>query len=115
MSTLAALVGSGHEVICFEPGPVMGERSAGSTRIFRLAHTDPELVRVARAAQDRFERWSRAAGQPMLVGNGCVITGIDTADRAAAMAAAGVMWRSRTSDWTEFVLDCGTSAKKQER
>ena len=89
MSTLAALVGSGHEVICFEPGPVMGERSAGSTRIFRLAHTDPELVRVARAAQDRFERWSRAAGQPMLVGNGCVITGIDTADRAAAMAAAG--------------------------
>ncbi len=89
MSTLAALVGAGHDVTCYEPGPVMGERSAGSTRIFRLAHTDPKLVRVAQVARDRFEHWSGAAGQPMLVDSGCVITGTDTADRAAAMAAAG--------------------------
>ena len=41
----------------------MGERSAGSTRIFRLTHTDPELVRVGQAARDRFERWSGFAGR----------------------------------------------------
>ncbi|MHA6784684.1 hypothetical protein ACVGOW_27355 [Pseudonocardia saturnea] len=58
-------------------------------RIFRLAHTDPDLVRVAQAARDGFERWSTADAQPMLVGSGCVITGTDMADRAAAMAAVG--------------------------
>jgi len=89
MSTLAALVGAGHDAFCYEPGPVMGERSAGSTRIFRLAHTDPELVRIAQAARGWFERWSGAADRQMLVDSGCVITGTDMADRAAAMAAAG--------------------------
>lgn len=89
MSTVAALVDAGHDATCYEPGPVMGERSAGSTRIFRIAHIDPELVRVAQAARDRFERWRGAAGRPMLVDSGCVITGIDTTDRVAAMAAAG--------------------------
>lgn len=89
MATVAALVVAGRDAICFEPGPVMGERSAGSTRIFRLAHTDPELVRIAQAARDRFERWSSAADRQMLVDGGCVITGTDMVDRAAAMAAAG--------------------------
>ena len=89
MSTLMALIGANHEAICYGPRPVMGERSAGSTRIFRLAHTDSELVRVVQAARERFERWSGAAGRPMLVDSGCVITGTDMADRAAAMAEAG--------------------------
>lgn len=89
MSAVAAMLNAGHDAVCYEPGPVMGERSAGSTRIFRLAHADPKLVRVAQAAKDRFERWSAEAGRPMLVEGGCVITGIDAADRAAAMAAAG--------------------------
>ncbi len=89
MATLAASVGAGHATICYEPGPVMGERSAGSTRIFRVAHSDSQLVRAARTARDAFERWSGLAGPPMLVNRGCVITGTDVADRAAAMAAAG--------------------------
>jgi sarcosine oxidase len=67
----------------------MGERSAGSTRIFRLAHADPDLVRIAQASRDAFGRWSGARRRPMLVDSGCVITGTDMADRAAAMAAAG--------------------------
>ncbi|MDN5931132.1 MAG: FAD-dependent oxidoreductase, partial [Pseudonocardia sp.] len=89
MSTLATLIDGGHDVTCYEPGSVMGERSADSTRIFRLAHTDPELVRVAQVARDRFERWSSAAARPVLVHSGCVVTGTDTADRATAMAVAG--------------------------
>jgi sarcosine oxidase len=47
MSTAAALLDAGHQVECFESGTIMGERSIGSTRIFRLAHVDPELVRLA--------------------------------------------------------------------
>jgi sarcosine oxidase len=89
-STTAALLGAGHEVDCFEPGTIMGERSAGSTRIFRLAHTDPDLVRLAERAKVGFDRWSDQAGRPMLINSGCVVTGTDMADRAAAMAEAGV-------------------------
>ena len=89
MSTVAALLDAGHAAIGYEAGVVMGERSAGSTRVFRLAHADPELVRVAQVARHRFEQWSAEAGRPMLVDRGCVATGTDMADRAAAMAAAG--------------------------
>lgn len=89
MSTMAALIDAGRDAACYELGSVMGERSAGSTRIFRLAHTDPDLVRIGQASRDAFERWSGVRGRPMLVDNGCVVTGTDTADRAAAMAAAG--------------------------
>lgn len=89
MSALVALVGEGRDATCYEPGPVMAERSAGSTRIFRFAHVDPVLVRVARAAQDGFQRWSSLAGRAMLLSNGCVVTGTDMVERAAAMAEAG--------------------------
>lgn len=92
MSTLQALLEAGHVATCFEPGPVMGERSAGSTRIFRLAHGDAELVRAAQAARERFGRWSRAAGRPMLVDSGCVVTGTEVPAWSAALAAAGARY-----------------------
>jgi sarcosine oxidase len=90
MSTAAALVRAGEDVLVFEAsGSVMGERSAGSSRIFRLAHTSPELVRYAARARDAFDAWSARAGTPLLSGTGCVVTGTDAADRARAMAEAG--------------------------
>ena len=89
MSALVALLDAGHGVTCYESGPVMGERSAGSTRIFRFAHADPALVRVAQAARVGFGRWSHEAGCPMLVDSGCVITGTEVSDHAAALAVAG--------------------------
>jgi sarcosine oxidase len=89
MSTTAALLDSGHQVDCYESGTIMGERSAGSTRIFRFAHVDPDLVRLAQRAKVGFDRWSEQAGRPMLVNSECVVTGIDMAARATAMAEAG--------------------------
>src|SRR3954469_4244885 len=89
MSTTAALLDSGHRVDCYESGTIMGERSAGSTRIFRFAHVDPDLVRLAQEAKAGFDRWSEQAGRPLLIDAECVISGIDLADRAAAMAQAG--------------------------
>ena len=71
----------------------MAERSAGSSRIFRLAHADPELVRLAATARAGFGRWPERAGAPLISGAGCVISGEDMADRAAAMAAAGAAHR----------------------
>src|SRR3954453_16490620 len=89
MSTTAALLDSGHQVECYESGTIMGDRSAGSTRIFRFAHVDPDLVRLAQRAKVGFDRWSEQAGRPMLVTSECVVTGTDMAARAAAMAEAG--------------------------
>jgi sarcosine oxidase len=46
LATTAALLERGADVVCFErAGGPMTERSAGSSRIFRLAHGTPELVR----------------------------------------------------------------------
>jgi sarcosine oxidase len=89
MSTAAALLDAGHQVTTYESGSIMGARSAGSTRIFRLAHVDPDLVRLAQRARLGFGRWCERAGRPMLRATECVITGTDMADRASAMAAAG--------------------------
>jgi len=85
LATAASLVGRGVEVVCFERSTVMGERSAGSSRIFRLAHLDADLVRLADRARAGFARWGAGMVDPV----GCVVSGGDAAERARAMAAAG--------------------------
>jgi sarcosine oxidase len=91
LSATAALLERGAEVVCYEraDGP-MAERSAGSSRIFRFAHREPELVARAVDARAGFDRWAERAGRPMIVPSGCVISGADVAQWAAAMDAAGV-------------------------
>ena len=90
LSAVAGLLDRGAEVTCFErAGAAMTERSAGSSRIFRLAHADPELVRLAETALAGFRSWQDRAGGPLVSTAGCVLSGEDVADRAAAMAAVG--------------------------
>jgi sarcosine oxidase len=90
LSATAALLERGADVVCYErTGVPMNERSVGSSRIFRLAHGDPELVRSAAEARTRFDRWAELAGRPMIVPLGCVISGPDVPAWASAMAAAG--------------------------
>ena len=86
LATAARLVHDGVEVVCFERSAVMGERSAGSSRIFRLAHVDADLVRLADRARAGFARWGAGIVDPV----GCVVSGGDAAERALAMAAVGV-------------------------
>ena len=86
LATAASLVRGGVEVVCFERSAVMGERSAGSSRIFRLAHVDADLVRLADRARAGFARWGAGIVDPV----GCVVSGGDAAERASAMAAVGV-------------------------
>ena len=94
LSAVAGLLDRGAEVTCFErAGAGLTERSAGSSRIFRLAHADPELVRLAEIARDGFCRWAERAGAPLVSGAGCVISGEDLADRATAMSEAGAAYR----------------------
>jgi sarcosine oxidase len=99
LSATAALLGRGAEVVCFERSSApMQERSAGSSRIFRLAHREPELVRLAADARAGFERWAERAGRPMLVPSGCVISGSDVLAWAAAMEAAGAPFETPDAD-----------------
>lgn len=92
MAAVAALLDGGRDVTCHEPAAIMGERSVGSTRIFRLAHTDPDLVRLAQQPREGFDTWAKDASRPMLIGGGCVITGSDMADRATAMSKANAAY-----------------------
>ena len=85
LATAASLARRGVDVVCFERSTVMGERSAGSSRIFRLAHVDADLVRLADRARAGFARWGAGMVDPV----GCVVSGGDAAERARAMAAAG--------------------------
>jgi sarcosine oxidase len=103
LSTAACLRRDGVEAVGFERAQsVMGERSAGSSRIFRLAHVDADLVRLAVAALDGFTRWGPAMVDPV----GCVVSGADAAERAAAMAS-----------WTPMGAEkpCRTSTGAVER
>jgi sarcosine oxidase len=90
LAATAALLERGADVLCYErSGVAMGERSAGSSRIFRLAHRTPELVRLATVARTGFRRWAERAGTPMIVASGCVVSGPDVPAWAGAMDAAG--------------------------
>ncbi|GIJ66661.1 FAD-dependent oxidoreductase [Virgisporangium ochraceum] len=89
LSTAVGLVDRDVEVAVYERGTPMGERSAGETRIFRLAHAYPELVDLAARARPAFEAWSGRAGAPLVDHVGTVVSGDDAGARAAAMAAAG--------------------------
>jgi sarcosine oxidase len=98
LSATAALLERGADVVCFErSGAPMQERSVGSSRIFRLAHREPELVRLAADARAGFDRWAERAGRPMIVPSGCVISGADVPAWAAAMDAAGAPFETPDS------------------
>jgi sarcosine oxidase len=82
------------EVTCYERATVvMNERSAGSSRIFRLAHGSAELVALAQSAGAGFRRWARDAGTPLLTTCGCVVSGPEAPAWAAAMERAGARWQ----------------------
>ncbi len=89
LSTAYALLRHGSEVVLFETGAPMAARSAGSSRIFRLAHGDPGLVAYAAAAAGLWADWTHRAGNRLLGQQTLVLTGPQAEDWADAMAAAG--------------------------
>jgi sarcosine oxidase len=90
LSVTAGLLARAADVTCYErSGVVMGERSAGSSRIFRLAHATPGLVRLAQRSRDAFREWEAAAGVRMVGAQECALSAGDLPVWAAAMEAAG--------------------------
>jgi sarcosine oxidase len=89
LATADALVRRGHEVIVLEADRPMGARSAGASRVFRLAHADPAMVEAAIRARELWGQWSERAGHPLVGPEGTVVSGPRAPEWAEAMAAAG--------------------------
>ncbi|MCD2197746.1 FAD-dependent oxidoreductase [Actinomycetospora endophytica] len=89
LATADALVRRGHQVTVLEADRPMGARSAGASRVFRLAHAEPALVEAAHKAQELWEQYSTRAGRPLIGPEGTVVSGPRAHDWARAMAEAG--------------------------
>ncbi|TQS40938.1 NAD(P)/FAD-dependent oxidoreductase [Cryptosporangium phraense] len=90
LSTAYALRRYPVSVRLYEAGEPMSGRSRGDTRIFRLAHTSPALVRYAARARVGWGRWERTASRTLVGTEGTVVSGGDAAERYRAMRAVGV-------------------------
>jgi sarcosine oxidase len=90
LSTAYALLRHGSEVMVFEAGTPMNARSAGNSRIFRLAHGDSGLVAYAAAAAGLWADWTHRAGNRLVGQQTTVVTGPQAESWADAMADAGV-------------------------
>lgn len=85
----------------FELGHAKGS-SGGPTRIFRLAHPDPEDVRMARLALEAWRELEDRAGEVLLRSTGGVDLGSLAGELALAMEASGVAFtRMSTAAVTE--------------
>ena len=70
-----ALRRAGAEVRCYEKATPGQAESIGLTRIFRQAHGDPELVRLAIQAREGWRIWERRYGRRLLGEEGLIVTG----------------------------------------
>jgi sarcosine oxidase len=86
---MAAFAKRNLDATCFDKNSPMLERSAGSSRIFRLAHIEPELVELAIRSQQIYQGWEEVSGAELIQRTGTVISGDQIADWGKAMAAAG--------------------------
>jgi sarcosine oxidase len=92
LATSYKLLKSGVDVICYDKQQLMSDRSAGSSRIFRLAHEQPDLVEIAIKSRRIFRSWEEYGSEQMISDAGLVISGGELEDWAASMAAAGARY-----------------------
>ena len=104
LSTTYALGERGVDVRCFESARPGAGQSAGRTRIFRHAHTRPELAAFAAESGAAWEEWERAFGVALLGREGLVVTGAPAHERARVLADAGLPHRLIDADEQARVL-----------
>lgn len=92
LSAARELAVRGHEVVGLDRTEV-GNRwasSSGATRIYRLAHAERPMVRLARRNHELWEALERDAGRPLRLQRGLVWRGGLTEQVAASLAAESV-------------------------
>lgn len=93
--------------------------SGGSTRIFRLAHPDPQDVRMAQLARDLWRELEDRSGEVLLHATGSLLVGERNGATAAALEAAGVAFERLTPDaaaerWPALAFEPGTELLSQD-
>ncbi len=101
LATARALSRTGRDVVVyeqFEPGHARGS-SHGRSRIFRLAYTEPEWVRLAQEALAGWREVEAEAGERLLELTGLIEIVTDLRESSsAALEACGVAWERLDRD-----------------
>ena len=101
LATARALSRAGRDVVVyeqFEPGHARGS-SHGRSRIFRLAYSEAEWVRLAQEALAGWRELEAQTGEPLLHLDGLVEIVADLRESsAAALEACGVAWERLDRD-----------------
>ncbi len=89
LATTYELLKGDADVRCYEAAEPLRARSAGDTRIFRLAHADPLLVELAIKSRAGWDTWEALAGTKLIGREGTIVSGPPAKPWGQAMAAAG--------------------------
>ncbi|MDY6809675.1 MAG: FAD-dependent oxidoreductase [Actinomycetota bacterium] len=104
LSTAYQLSRQGHSVTVYETGRPGYGQSAGQSRIFRHAHDDPRLVRLAVRAREQWREWSDDLGVTTVSDDGALALGDTAGRRLPLLRDAGVAAESLDSDAVADVL-----------
>ncbi len=98
LATASELARAGAEVRLYEKGAIAGAQSKGTTRIFRCAHADPEMVALALRARKAWRAWEDRFRRRLIGDEGLILTGEEIVQTwALAMQTAGAAHREITS------------------
>lgn len=90
LSTAYHFARQGLSVTVYEAGRPGFGQSAGQSRIFRHAHDDPRLIRLAVRARDRWNDWADEFGATLVSDDGAIALGTAVPRRYELLRANGV-------------------------
>jgi sarcosine oxidase len=85
LATAYALARAGAPPRVYERGVPGNGQSGGESRVFRHAHDDPRLVRLAVKSRALWEEWGEELGVELVSGDGVVAIGPTVEERLAAL------------------------------
>ena len=104
LSTAYQLSRQGHSVTVYETGRPGYGQSAGQSRIFRHAHDDPRLIRLAVRAREQWHEWSDEFRVTTVSDDGALALGETAARRLPLLHDAGVAAEAVDADAVHDVL-----------
>ena len=93
LSTAHELRERGREVCLFEGARPGAGQSAGTTRIFRHSHSQPEMVRLAAESRPLWDAWEEQFATRLVGAEGVLVTGPEARGHQQRLSAAGAPCR----------------------
>ncbi len=92
MATALALRERGVEVVSLEADEPGGGQSKGPVRIFRMAHSSPQLTGLAREARAEWTGWEGRVGRELIDDRGALVVGAGVEPMRRNLELAGLDW-----------------------